>query len=189
MSSSAGAGSTRIRAAPPGTIEQGAHASVRSRLPEDAPLLEIFIDADACPVKEEIYRVAKRYGMKVYVVSNSWMQTPEQERLEFVRVDDGFDAADDWIVEHAAAGDIVITSDIPLAARCLENGACVLGPKGNEFSEDSIGSALASRELLSQLRDMGAMTGGPAPMEKRDRSAFLQKFDQIIQAIRRNQPR
>lgn len=152
-------------------------------------MLEIFIDADACPVKEEIYRVAKRYELRVYVVSNSWMRTPEQEGLEFVLVDDGFDAADDWVVEHSDADDIVITSDIPLAARCLQKGARVLGPKGNEFSEDSIGSALASRELLSQLRDMGEMTGGPAPMEKRHRSAFLQKFDQIIQAIRRKQSR
>jgi uncharacterized protein YaiI (UPF0178 family) len=151
-------------------------------------LLDIYVDADACPVKEETYRVAKRYDLKVFIVSNSWMRTPEDGRVEFVRVDDGFDAADDWVAEHATTGDIVLTSDIPLAARALAKGASVLGPKGRKFDESSIGSALATRELLAQLRDMGETTGGPAPLEKKDRSRFLHKLDEIIQAIRRTQP-
>jgi uncharacterized protein YaiI (UPF0178 family) len=136
-------------------------------------------------VKDEIYRVAKRYGLKVFVVSNSWMQTPDSKAVEFVRVDDGFDAADDWIAEQAGRGDIVITADIPLAARCIPSGARVLDAKGREFKEDSIGSAMASRELLAELRDLGHMTGGPAPFEKKDRSRFLGKLDELIQAIRR----
>lgn len=148
-------------------------------------MLDLYIDADACPVKEEVYRVAKRYGLKVLVVSNTWMQTPDSAAIELVRVDDGFDAADDWIAEQVGTGDIVITADIPLAARCLPKGARVLDAKGREFKEDSIGSALASRELLAELRDMGQMTGGPAPFEKKDRSRFLGKLDEVIQAIRR----
>ena len=148
-------------------------------------MLDIFVDADACPVKDEVYRVAKRYDLAVFLVSNSWMWTPDDGRVEFVLVDRGFDAADDWVAERAAAGDIVITTDIPLAARCLVKGARVLGPKGREITEDSIGSALASREVLAQLREMGENTGGPAPLEKKDRSQFLQRLDQVIQAIRR----
>ena len=148
-------------------------------------MLDIYVDADACPVKDETYRVAKRYDLKVFIVSNSWMRTPEDDRVELVLVDDGFDAADDWVAEHATTGDIVLTSDIPLAARCLANGARVLGPKGREFEEASIGSALATRELLAQLRDMGETTGGPRPLEKKDRSRFLHRLDEIIQMIRR----
>ncbi len=155
---------------------------------EDAPLLDIYVDADACPMKEETYRVAKRYDLKVYLVSNSWMRSPDDDRIELVLVDDGFDAADDWVAEHATEGDIVITADIPLAARCLAKGARVLGSKGREFTEESIGEALARRELLSQLREMGEMTGGPAPLEKRDRSEYLQRLDQVIQALRRKRP-
>ncbi len=148
-------------------------------------MLDIYVDADACPVKEETYRVATRYDLKVFVVSNSWMATPTKGRVELVLVDDGFDAADDWVAEHATEGDIVLTADIPLAARCLEKGARVLGFKGSEFTDDSIGSALASRELLSELREMGEMTGGPAPFEKNDRSKFLGRLDQVIQALLR----
>lgn len=148
-------------------------------------MLDIFVDADACPVKDETYRVALRYALKVYVVSNTWMQTPERGQVELVLVDDGFDAADDWVAEHAGAGDIVITSDIPLAARSLEKGARVLDAKGREFTDDSIGSALARRELLSELREMGDITGGPAPFEKKDRSRFLGTIDRIIQALQR----
>ncbi len=149
-------------------------------------MLDIYVDADACPVKDEIYRVALRYDLKVYVVSNSWMHTPDKGRVQLVLVDDGFDAADDWVAERSADGDIVITADIPLAARCLAKGARVLDGKGKEFSESSIGSALAARELLSELRDMGTITGGPAAMQPRDRSRFLGRLDEIIQAIRRN---
>lgn len=148
-------------------------------------MLDIYVDADACPVKEETYRVAKRYDLKVFLVSNSWMRSPSEGRVELVLVDDGFDAADDWMVEHATVDDIVVTADIPLAARCLAKGARVLDAKGKEFKEDSIGSALASRELLSMLRDMGEMTGGPAPLEKKDRSRYLGRLDEVIQAIRR----
>ena len=152
-------------------------------MPEIIP--RIIIDADGCPVKEETYRVALRYSLKVIVVANSWMRVPEEEWLEVVLVDGGFNAADDWIAEHVSKNDIVVTADIPLAARCLEKGGRVLSPRGVLFTEDSIGDALASRELMSQLRDMGAVTGGPAPFDKRDRSRFLHSLDGLIQAIRR----
>ncbi len=147
-------------------------------------LSNIFVDADGCPVKQEVYRVAKRYGLKVTLVSNSRMRTPHEDWLEIVVVDGQFNAADDWIVEHVSKNDIVITGDIPLASRCLEKGAQVLAPTGRVFTRDSIGEALASRELLSHLRDLGTITGGPDPFEKRDRSRFLQRLDETIQAIR-----
>jgi uncharacterized protein YaiI (UPF0178 family) len=152
-------------------------------------VLEIYVDADACPVKDETYKVAARYDLKVWLVSNSWMRSPAKGRIELVLVDDGFDAADDWIAEHASAGDVVITADIPLAARCIEGGARVIGSKGHEFSEESIGDSLARRELSALLRDMGEQTGGPAPLEKRDRSRYLGRLDEVIQAIRRTQAR
>ncbi len=147
-------------------------------------LLEIFVDADGCPVKQEVYRVAKRYGLKVTLVSNSRMRSPHEDWLESVVVNGQFDAADDWIVEHVSENDIVISGDIPLASRCLEKGAQVLAPTGRVFTQDSIGEALASREFLSHLRDLGTLTGGPAPFEKRDRSRFLQRLDETIQAVR-----
>jgi uncharacterized protein YaiI (UPF0178 family) len=147
-------------------------------------LLDIFIDADGCPVKQEVYRVAKRYGLKVILVSNSPMRAPHEDWLETVVVDGQFDAVDDWIVEHVSENDIVISGDIPLASRCLEKGAQVLAPTGRVFTRDSIGEALARRELLSHLRDLGTLTGGPAPFEKRDRSRFLQRLDETIQAVR-----
>jgi len=147
-------------------------------------LLDIFIDADGCPVKGEVYRVAKRYGLKVTLVSNSRMGAPQEDWLEVVVVDGQFNAADDWIVEHVSEKDIVITGDIPLASRCLEKDARVLAPSGRLFTRESIGEALASRELLSHLRDLGTITGGPAPFEKRDRSRFLQRLDETIQAVR-----
>ena len=148
-------------------------------------MLKIYVDADGCPVKQEVYRVAKRYGLKVTLVANSWMRVPYENWLELVVVDEQFDAADDWIVEHVTENDIVISGDIPLASRCLEKGARVLGPRGRAFTEQSIGDALAKRELFSHLRDLGTMGGGPPLFEKRDRSHFLQRLDQIIQAIRR----
>ncbi len=147
-------------------------------------MLDIFIDADGCPVKQEVYRVAKRYGLKVTLVSNAPMRTPHEDWLETVVVDGQFDAADDWIVEHVSENDIVISGDIPLASRCLEKGAQVLAATGRVFTLDSIGEALARRELLSHLRDRGTLTGGPAPFEKRDRSRFLQRLDETIQAVR-----
>jgi hypothetical protein len=147
--------------------------------------VSIFVDADACPVKEEVYRVARRYGVPVLLVANQWMRVPRDAGIELVVVDGDFDAADEWIVERAGSGDVVVTADVPLAARCLAKGARVLGPKGREFTEDSIGDALATRELLSQLRDMGEVAQGPSPFLKRDRSQFLQTLDGIVQAIRR----
>ncbi len=148
-------------------------------------MLEIFVDADGCPVKQEVYGVAKRYGLKVTLVSNSWMRTPRADWLALVVVEGQFDAVDDWIVEHAGENDIVISADIPLASRCLKKGARVVGPTGRILTEGSIGEALASRELLSHLRELGTMTGGPAPFENRDRSRFLQRLDAAIQSVRR----
>jgi uncharacterized protein YaiI (UPF0178 family) len=148
-------------------------------------VLDIFIDADGCPVKQEVYGVAKRYGLKVTLVSNSWMHTPHADWVGLVVVEGQFDAADDWIVEHVTKNDIVISGDIPLASRCLKKGALVLGPKGRLFTEDNIGEALASRELLSHLREVGTITSGPAPFENRDRSRFLERLDETIQAVRR----
>lgn len=148
-------------------------------------VLKIFIDADGCPVKREVYRVAGRYDLEVALVANKRIHSPGDPRVEMIVVDGGFDAADDWIVEHAAENDIVITADIPLASRCLKKKAMVLGPKGREFTDENVGEALASRELMSHLRDLGTPTGGPAPFEPRDRSRFLHKLDEIIRTIRR----
>jgi uncharacterized protein len=145
----------------------------------------IYVDADACPVKNEIYRVAERYGLKVYVVSNSYLGVPRDPRIELVVVSDGFDAADNWIAERAAAGDIVVTADIPLADRSLKAGASVVGNTGVPFTNASIGMAMASRELMSNLRAMGEITGGPKPMSQRDRSRFLSALDETIQKLRR----
>ena len=145
----------------------------------------IFVDGDACPVKEEIYRVAQRYRLRVTLVTNSWMRAPSEDWLQLVIVDGELDAADAWIVEHVTENDIVITADIPLASLCLGKGARVLGHRGRPFTEDSIGEALATRELMSHLRDLGTMTGGPPPFEKRDRSQFLQRLDETVQAVRR----
>ncbi len=147
--------------------------------------VQIHVDADGCPVKQEIYRVAKRYALVVQVVANKWMETPDDPLVRMVVVTDGFDAADDWIVEHAAADDVVVTADIPLAARCLAKGARVLGPKGRRFTDDDIGGALASRALAAHLRESGLITGGPAPFKDRDRSQFLQALDAAIQEGRR----
>lgn len=148
-------------------------------------MLIIYIDADGCSVKDEVYKVAQRYDLEVRVVANQLQRVPQSPKIEAVVVGKGFDAADDWIAERAEPGDIVVTADIPLAARCVEKGARVLGLKGREFSESSIGDALASRELSQHLRDMGVMTGGPAPMAGKDRSRFLMRLDEIVNALRR----
>lgn len=140
----------------------------------------IFIDGDGCPVKQEVYRVALRYGVRVALVANAWMRMPEEDGFEMVVVEGDFDAADDWIVEHVSASDIVITGDIPLADRCLKLDARVLGLRGREFTKDSIGEAMASRELLSELRDLGIVSGGAKPFDKRDRSLFLQRLDAMF---------
>jgi len=148
-------------------------------------LLHIYIDADACPVKQEVYRVAKRYDLKVTLVAASWMRIPESSWLSLEVVGEGLDAADDYIVEHVEADDIVITGDIPLAARSLEKGAYVLGHKGKPFTDDNIGPILATRDLLSELRTLGEVKGGPPPFAKKDRSLFLQQLDQAVNTIRR----
>lgn len=137
-------------------------------------------------MKKETYRVAGRYGLQVTLVANSWMRTPSEPWITLEVVDDGFDAADDWIAERVQPNDIVITADIPLAGRCLEAGARVIGTTGKPFTDDNIGSALATRELLSELRGAGEITGGPAPMTKRDRSRFLQALDEAVQAVKRD---
>ena len=129
----------------------------------------ILVDADSCPVKQEVYHVAKRYGLKVILVANSVINIPREDCIELMVVSDGLDAADDWIVDHVRKNDIAITTDIPLAARCLEKGARVLGPKGRVYTDASIGDALVSRELMSHLRESGVMTGGPSPFGQRDR--------------------
>lgn len=147
-------------------------------------MTHIYVDADGCPVKNEIYRVAKRYDIPVTLVANSWMRTPDEAGIELVLVGGGFDEADDWIVEQVNTNEIVITADIPLAARCLEKGARVLGPKGRTYTQATIGDALANREVSSQLREHGMITGGPAPFAKKDRSRFLQRLDDAIHACR-----
>ncbi len=149
-------------------------------------MLHIYVDADACPVKPEVYRVASRYRLEVTLVSNSWMRVPKERWIALKLVEEGFDAADDWIVDHVQPHDIVVTADIPLANRCLKEGAHVIGPTGKPFTEDNIGMAVAARDLLSELRSAGGITGGPPPLTKLDRSRFLQKLDEVIQSIRRN---
>ncbi len=143
----------------------------------------IYVDGDACPVKDEVYRVAKRYAVPVTVVAEAWMRTPDSDSIELVVVKGDFDAADDWIVEHVGSDDLVITADIPLADRCLKADARVLGHRGREFTPESIGEAMARRELSAELREMGIQTGGPAPFDKRDRSQFLQALDVILTAM------
>jgi uncharacterized protein YaiI (UPF0178 family) len=148
-------------------------------------VIQIYIDADGCPVKAEVFKVASRYQLKVFVVANKYQTIPADPLVEMRVVSGGFDAADDWIVEQATPKDIVVTSDILLAERCVKKKTRVLGPKGNEFTEDNVGMAVANRELMQNLRHMGEMRGGPSPMDKKARSQFLGKLDQIIQALRR----
>ena len=148
-------------------------------------MLDIFIDADGCAVKEEVYKVAERYQLRVILVANKRLTIPIDPRIEMQVVGGGFDAADDWIVEHSTPGDILVTSDILLADRCIKKKVRVLGAKGKEWTEDSIGSAIAGRELSANLRHMGEMRGGPSAMEKKDRSQFLASLDQIIQSLKK----
>jgi len=148
-------------------------------------MLTIYIDADGCPVKEEVYRVARRCDLAVRVVANSYLQMPRGVRADLVTVGRGENVADDWIAANAGPGDIVVTADIPLAARCLEAGARVVHPKGREFTHESIGNALAGRELTQHLLEMGVTPGGPAPMRDKDRSRFLNLLDAVVQAILR----
>ena len=145
------------------------------------PVPTILVDADACPVKEEIYRVAERYKAQVRVVSNSAFRVPVSERVKRVVVSDGFDAADDWIAEHADARSVVVTADILLAERCLKAGATVLAHNGKPFDAASIGSAVATRAIMEDLRaGMDGVGGGPPPFSKADRSNFLQALDRVL---------
>lgn len=149
-------------------------------------MLTIYIDADACPVKDEIYRVAKRYSLKVFVVANTVMRVPNDPLVELVVIrDQGLDIVDNWIAEQAGPGDIVITADVPLTARCVERKARVIDGKGRVLTDRDIGEVLAMRNLMDELRQTGAVTGGPAPMNDKDRSRFLAKLDETINAIRK----
>jgi uncharacterized protein YaiI (UPF0178 family) len=144
-------------------------------------LIGIFVDGDACPVKDETYVVATRYGVPVAVVANSRIGVPRGLGVELVLVGGGPDAADDWIASNVRSRDVVVTADVPLAARCLEAGARVLGPDGRIFTQDSIGDLLATRNLKEHLRSAGVTTGGPPPMSGRDRSRFLARLDELVQ--------
>ena len=150
-------------------------------------MIEIFVDGDGCPVKDETYVVATRYGIRVALVANARLSVPEGFGVELVLVDQGPDAADDWIVANMRPGDVVVTADIPLAARCLKAGGRVLGTNGRIFSEDSIGNLLATRDLKATLRGAGVMSSGPPPMSPKDRSRFLSKLDELVQiSLREN---
>ena len=152
-------------------------------------MLDIYIDADACPVKEEVYRVAERYNLAVVLVANTWMRLPEKSWITIEVVGGNIDEADNWIVEHVKPNDIVITADILLADRCLKKKAHVIGPTGKSFNENNIGNAVTIRGLMSELRDSGEITGGPPPFQQKDRSKFLQELDRVIQFIRRKYPK
>lgn len=147
--------------------------------------MKILVDADACPVKEEVYRVARRHGIAVVLVANSPMTVPPQDLVTLEVVGDAFDAADDRIAERAEPGDVVVTSDVALAARCLAQGALALGPNGRAFTEDGIGDDVATRDLLAHLRGGGQLTRGPAPFRGKDRSRFLDLLEATIRAARR----
>ncbi|GJD57478.1 YaiI/YqxD family protein [Methylobacterium dankookense] len=146
----------------------------------------IYVDADACPVKDEVYRVAARYGLHVFVVANSVLNVPREPWIERVIVGDRLDEADDWIAERVDRSAIVVTADVPLASRCVKAGATVLSPAGKPFSDASIGMALATRNLMQDLREAGMVTGGPKPFSAKDRSAFLGALDQAVRRVKRN---
>lgn len=144
-------------------------------------MIEIFVDGDACPVKDEVYAVAARLGLAVVVVANQRIGVPRDLGVEMVVVDEGPDAADDWIAAEIREGDVVVTADIPLAARCLEVGAYALGTNGREFTPDSVVGALATRDIKAGIREAGLSTGGPPPLSSRDRSRFSNELDRIVQ--------
>lgn len=153
--------------------------------PDKPHPITLYIDADACPVKDECYKVAARYGVKSYVVANSFMNVPRDSLIERVIVPEGPDVADDWIAQRAVRGDVVVTQDIPLADRCVKAGADVIGPNGRAFTEASIGMALATRNLMTDLRSFGEQTSGPKPFSARDRSTFLSALDLAFARLRR----
>ena len=149
-------------------------------------IITIYVDADACPVKQEVYRVAERHGLKIFVVSNTPIAVPRDPLIERVVVAAGMDAADDWIAGRAAEGALVVTQDIPLAARVVKAGGIAIAPNGKPFSDSSIGMALATRNLMDSLRSAGAITGGPKPFSPKDRSAFLQSLEREIVRLKRS---
>ncbi len=153
--------------------------------PDPLPPIHIYVDADACPVKNEVYRVADRHDLPVFVVANSFMQVPRDPAVKLVVVSAGMDAADDWIAERAGPRDIVVTADVPLASRCIKAGASVVAPNGRPCTESSIGMALATRNLLQGMRDAGEITGGPKPFSARDRSEFLSALDRAVVRLKR----
>ena len=153
--------------------------------PTEPSPIRIYVDADACPVKDEIYKVAARHGLPVSVVANGFIRVPQDPRIERIAAGSAADAADDWIAERAGASDIVITADIPLASRCVKAGAQVIAPNGKPFTEESIGMTLAMRNLMQDLRSAGEITGGPRPFGPRDRSAFVSALDQAIRRLQR----
>ncbi len=160
--------------------------SVTASGDDSAPLPTLYLDADGCPVKEEAYRVARRYKLDVVVVANRMIFTPREENIRFQLVAGDPDAADDWIAEHVGTDDIVVTPDIPLAYRCVHAGARVITPRGRVHDHESIGSALAQRDLMTQLRDQGIeMGGGPPPFGAKPRQRFLQRLDEVVQSIKR----
>jgi uncharacterized protein YaiI (UPF0178 family) len=156
-----------------------------ARSPALSNPITIYVDADACPVKNEVYRVAERHGLKVVIVSNSPIAVPRDPLIERVVVGPGLDAADDWIAERMSRGAIVITADIPLASRCVKAGAAAIAPTGKVFTEESIGMTLATRNLMDSLRSSGEITGGPKSFSARDRSRFLSALDQAIVRLKR----
>jgi len=152
-------------------------------------MVDIYVDADACPVKDETLRVAARHGLKTYLVSDGGIRPGQNPLVELVIVSQGADAADDWIADRIQDSDICITNDIPLAARCLERGALAIKPNGQPFTEDGIGMALAKRELMQGLRESGEITGGPKPFSRSDRSEFLNRLETTVQAAKRQRDR
>ena len=148
-------------------------------------MVTIFVDADACPVKDETVRVAARHGLKTIMVSDGGIRPNPSPLVEMIIVSQGADAADDWIAEHIGKADICVTNDIPLAARCLVAGALALKPNGEPFTHDGIGMALANRELMQTLRETGAITGGPRPFAATDRSNFLNRLEVAVQTAKR----
>jgi uncharacterized protein YaiI (UPF0178 family) len=148
-------------------------------------MLELYVDADGCPVEDEVYRVADRYGLRVWVVANAWLRVPEGPLVTRVTVSEGLDRADDWIAGRIGPGDVAITADVPLAARCVERGARVVTPDGRPFTAETVGSALATRNLMTALREAGEIRGGGRPFTRQDRSRFLGALDAALQAIKR----
>jgi uncharacterized protein len=144
----------------------------------------IYVDADACPVKAEVVKVAERHGLAVVFVANAWLSVPRAPRVRVQVVSGAFDAADDWIAEQVHRDDVVVTADIPLAARCLKTGARVLGPSGKPFTDDNIGNALATRELMADLRACG-VGGGPPPFGPKDRSRFLDALERVLREAKK----